>query len=158
MNKNITLKPMTRTLCHRLFQNFRSDPDVFRDDQPVTEYRYTPEGCNAYYDRQKALDRIHLGIMLQDQIIGEIILKNIDHEQASCRLSIHLMNDSVKNRGFGTAAEILALEFAFAKEQIKTVYADALVKNTRSRHVLEKAGFRETGNDGTYSYYVCARP
>lgn len=98
--KNITLKSMTRELCHELFRHFEADPAVFRKDQAYRQYQYMKSGCDSYYERQKALGRIHLAIMLNDRPIGEIILKNIDREQSSCRLSIHLMNDSV-NAGVG---------------------------------------------------------
>lgn len=156
--KNITLKSMTRELCHELFRHFEADPAVFRKDQAFRQYRYSQSGCDSYYDRQIALGRIYLAIMLNDRIIGEIILKNIDREQSSCRLSIHLVSDSVKNRGYGTAAEILALEYAFTVEGMNCVYADALRENKRSIRVLEKAGFKKTGQDEIYSYYVCAAP
>jgi len=99
-----------------------------------------------------------MAIMLEDAPIGEIILKNTDREQSSCHLSIHLVSDSVKNKGYGTAAEILALEYAFTIEGMKYVYANALRENKRSRHVLKKAGFEMIGQDEIYCYYVCTAP
>ena len=37
------------------------------------------------------------------------------------------------------------------------VNADTVMKNTRSQHVLEKAGFRFVGEDGTFKYYRIER-
>ena len=70
----------------------------------------------------------------------------------SCVMSIHLQNDSVKNRGFGTQAEVLALQYAFHEMKMETVCADAIKKNQRSWHVLEKVGFRITHQDDGFVY------
>ena len=59
-------------------------------------------------------------------------------------IGIHLRNDSVKNKGYGTVAKIKALRYAFEKLQCEAVYADGILKNSRSQHVLEKVGFRKT--------------
>lgn len=96
-------------------------------------------------------------MMLQDAPIGEVILKNVDEAGRSCVMSIHLQNDSVKNRGFGTQAEVLALQYAFREMKLETVYADAIKKNQRSRHVLEKVGFKMTHIDEAFTYYRCDR-
>ena len=68
-------------------------------------------------------------------------------------LSIHLQNDRVKNLGYGTRAERLAVEYAFDRLGLKAVLADALIGNTRSQHVLEKAGFDRIGEDAGFRYY-----
>jgi RimJ/RimL family protein N-acetyltransferase len=78
--------------------------------------------------RQRDLGREHLAIMHGIVPVGEVILKNIDPNQRCCTLGIHLRN-SVKNKGYGTAAEILALQYAFHKLQCETVYTDAIHKN-----------------------------
>ena len=65
------------------------------------------------------------------------------------------MNDSVKNKGYGTRAEILALEYVFDVLEIETVYADTILKNKRSQHVLEKVGFVKYRQDKSYCYYRC---
>ena len=37
------------------------------------------------------------------------------------------------------------------------LWADAVLGNMRSRHVLQKVGFYETGQDDTFAYYRCDR-
>lgn len=95
--------------------------------------------------------------MLQDAPIGQVILKNIDEAIRSYTMSIHLQNDRVKNRGYGTQAEVLELQYAFHEMQMDTVYADTIKKNQRSQHVLEKVGFRMTHQDDGFIYYRCDR-
>lgn len=59
----------------------------------------------------------------------------------------------MKNRGFGTQAEILALQYAFEVLKLNTVYADSVQKNARSQHVLEKVGFVLMKEDDIFKYY-----
>ena len=40
---------------------------------------------------------------------------------------------------------------------MRTVNADALAGNTRSRHVLEKVGFRMIRVENGFFYYQCRR-
>lgn len=153
----IELTRMTKLLARRFFDGFENDPNVYEDASNFTAYQYSDAAADAYWERQQRLGRIHLAVMVDGKPIGEIILKNIDLNRRSCTLSIHLKSDSVKNQGYGTSAEILALEYAFGKLEMETVYADALAKNARSRHVLEKVGFTETHHDEIYYYYKCCK-
>ena len=67
-----------------------------------------------------------------------------------------MLNDSVKNKGYGTQAEILALKYAFGTiKNEDRVYTDAIHKNTRSQHVLKKVGFVKIGSDNNFVCYRC---
>ena len=154
---NIRLTAMTELLMRQFFQNFTYDPNTFDEPSECKTYRYSDEAADAFYQKHNKPDRRHFAVMYGDAVIGDLYLKHIDHESRSCTMSIHMMNDSVKNKGYGTIAEQLALEYAFAELQMESVYADALIRNKRSRHVLTKAGFKEIRQDGKYSYYVCCR-
>lgn len=155
MFMNIRLCKMTRELCQAYHQQFTYDPDLFPDMARFTTYVYSPEHADAHWQRQYDLNRVHLAIVIDDTVIGEIVLKNIDREKKCCTLGIHMVNDSVKNKGYGTRAEILTLQYAFGELEMDTVYADAILKNARSQHVLKKVGFIETHQDETFHYYRC---
>lgn len=154
---NICLSLMTKALCRRFFENFTNDPMMFPDPGKFKPFRYSTEYADAHWQRQYDLRRIHLAVMLADEPIGEIVLKNIDYGRSCCTMGIHLQNDSFKNKGYGTEAEIQALEYAFYNMGMQMVYADALLINTRSQHVLEKVGFCETHRDETFVYYICKK-
>ena len=83
--------------------------------------------------------------------------KYIDMDKRECSMGIHLRDDSVKEKGYGTQAERLILQYAFEELGMIAVNADAALKNTRSQHVLEKVGFRYTHEDDTFKYYRCER-
>lgn len=154
---NIRLCKMTKAIRRRYYQDFVFDSDLFLDMSRFKPYEYSAEKCDALVDRHETLGRVYLAVMLNDRPIGEVILKEIDPVRKCCTLAIHLQNDSVKNRGYGTKAEKLALEYSFYELNIETVYADAVHKNKRSQHVLEKVGFRETHKDENFVCYRCDR-
>ena len=47
--------------------------------------------------------------------------------------------------------------YAFDEMKMDTVFADSVLKNTRSQHVLQKVGFSETHRDEHFVYYRCDR-
>lgn len=154
----ITLTPMTRPLCHEYFRHFERDPDLFMDMALFAPYEYTQEKADRYFEKQQSPDRAMFLILLDGAPVGEVGFKRIDREKKTCELTIHLQNDGVKNRGVGTAAERLALDYAFGVLGMEAVDADAALKNKRSQHVLEKVGFTFVREDDTFRYYVCRRP
>lgn len=151
----VTLSPMTRSMCHRYFQGFEPDPVLYMDMSLFQPFTYDAAWVDAHYDRQLAKKRLLYAIMLDEEIVGGVSLKDIDEQERTCTLSIHLKNDSVKGRGIGTAAERLALAYAFDKLGMRLVNADTVIKNTRSQHVLEKVGFRFLREEGIFRYYQC---
>ncbi len=150
---NVYLQPMTRGMCHEFYRNFQNDPAIGH----YYEYVYSPETVDRYYDSNAVYDRKLFAIMVDGKIVGECKLKSIDHEKCECSMGIHLQNDAVKEKGYGTQAERLVLRYAFEELGMIAVCADAALKNTRSQHVLEKVGFRYTHEDSTFKYYRCEK-
>lgn len=145
--------PMTRQMCHDFYKEFQNDPAIGH----YYEYIYTPEIADRYFERNTVADRKLFAILVENKIVGECKLKDIDYGKRECSLGIHLQNDAVKGKGYGTQAERLILQYAFEELGMVAVNADAVLKNTRSQHVLEKAGFRYTHEDDTFKYYRCER-
>lgn len=149
----VSLQPMTRELCHAFYKGFQNDPAIGH----YYEYVYTPEVADRYFDTNSVPDRKLFAILVDGEIVGECKLKNIDFEKRECSMGIHLRDDSVKGKGYGTQAERLILKYAFEKLGMAAVNADAVHKNTRSQHVLEKVGFCYVREDDTFRYYRCKR-
>lgn len=149
----ITLAPMTRELFHTLYRGFENDPDIYMNMQYYTQYVYNSEKVDERFDSLQTPERVVFAVMLDGAPIGEVQLKRINRERNDCTLSIHLQNDAVKNRGFGTQAEKQAVRYAFDVLKLDAVNADAVLKNTRSQHVLEKTGFMFTREDEMFRYY-----
>lgn len=154
----ISLRIMTRELCHRLYSGWENDPSIYADMKSFAPYRYDEDSVNDYFDNKQAPTRILFAIMHGDEPIGELQLKHINAASRECTLSIHLQNDSVKGKGYGTRAEQLAIRYAFDVLGMVAVNADTIEKNARSRHVLEKVGFRFIGQENGFKYYRCEKP
>ena len=149
---DVRLVPMTPRMYHRYFREYENDPDLYIDRTAFSPYTYSEEKTERYIRRQRDLDRVTLAVLHGDEIVGEIVLKNIE-ERRSATIGLCMKNDRCKNRGYGTQAERLAIAYVFEELDIPVLYADALVTNTRSRHVLEKVGFRFVREEGDFAFY-----
>ena len=74
-------------------------------------------------------------------------------DKSECSRSIHMQNDAMKGKGYGTQAGRLAVKTAFDELGMSAVNADTIGKNTRSQYALEKVGFRFVGEDKASKYY-----
>ncbi len=150
MGKLITLHPYTRELCHEFWRCYVADFDMLDKS-----YVYDQATTNRYFDKMSADESRRLfAICLEGRAIGEIQLKRIDFEKGCATMSVHLANDTFKNRGYGTEAEQLIIAYAFHELGFHTLYADCVHRNKRSAHVLEKVGFTFTNEDDVLRYYV----
>lgn len=154
---DISLRVMTRELCHELFRDWENDPDIYMDMALFKPYEYDEAAVNKYFDAKQGPSRVLLAVMKDNAPVGEVQLKRIDRERSECTLSIHIQNDAYKGRGYGTCAERLALRYAFETLDMAAVNADVIAKNTRSQHVLEKVGFRFLKEENGFKYYRCER-
>lgn len=118
---------------------------------------YDADKVDAYWREQEVETRRVFAIMHGEKMVGEIKLKYIDFDKRECSMGVHLLNDSVKGKGYGTCAERLVLEYAFDTLNMRAVNADALLANTRSQHVMEKVGFGYVREDEMFKYYRCER-
>ena len=150
----VELAPITLEKLKTYYREFERDEAIFADISRFSPYVYDENSVEKYYEKiMSDPKRVNFLIEADGKAVGEIALKHIDREKGSAELSIHLQNDKVKGRGFGTAAERLLIEKA--KDMgLKKLSADAVLKNSRSRHVLEKVGFIQVSEDETFAYYV----
>ena len=151
--KEITLCIMTRELCHQFLREHESDPDTYEDESQFQPYVYSKEAADSFYERKQVPGRLELVAMMDGRTIGHVQLKNIDAVKRECEFGFHMQNNSVKGLGYGTKIARLALEYAFENLDVDTVYAYTILKNTRSQHVLEKAGFRYVNEKDGLKYY-----
>ena len=149
---NIQIVPMTAEMYHSFFREYENDPDLYRPGQEYVHYQYREEAVEKYIQRQKDLKRIPLAILHDDDIVGEIVIKDIETGKCAT-MGIALKNAQYKDHGIGTQAERLAIQYVFHELDIPTLYADTLKSNTRSQHVLEKVGFSLVQEDQEFRYY-----
>ena len=156
MQKEIFLRPMTEEMYHTFFKEYQNDRDLYLDQKDYRPYVYSIDTVNAYIRRQIDRSRIPFAIMHGEEIVGELKLYDIEeHKRAT--LGIAMKNKMYKDRGFGTQAERLAIDYVFRELDIPVLYADSVLTNTRSQHVLEKVGFRLIGQDEERRHYRITR-
>lgn len=153
----IKILPMTRERMHELYRGFSLDPAIFADlslYEQKKNYVYDPQKVDMLFDmRGKEEGSIAFAVMLDNAVIGEVGLRHFSTETKECELTVHLQNDSVKGLGYGTRAEQLAIDYAFDILGAESIYAETLVKNIRSQHILEKLGFRYLGEEDGFKQY-----
>lgn len=147
--EKIILVPYTKERCHAFFKDYVSDPAMTYEN-----YTYDNEKVDRYY-QNKVLDtsRLFFAICYDDKTVGEIQIKRIDKEKLCCTLSVALVNDAFKGKGYGTEAQRLLVDYAINTLGLKTIYADAVHRNHRSKHILEKLGFKHLYDDDVLAYY-----
>lgn len=148
----IRLMKMTPSMYHEFFKEFENDIDLYLDKNQYSKYEYNELKVDEYIKKQNKLERIPLAIMVDDYIAGEILIKNIE-KNTGCTFSIIMKNSNYKGKGYGTKAEQLLIDYIFNELNIPVIYADAVISNIRSQHVLEKVGFKEIKRDNQYIYY-----
>ena len=137
---DITLSPFTEEQYHRFFREYVQDPAMsyvpfrYNREQISNSYRYNYGGFQKGY--------AHYGIFLNEIPVGSFQLKRIDPERKTCEFGIILQNDSVKNRGIGSAAIMEGMRIAREIYGMKTIFGDTMGRNHRMIHVFEKLGFR----------------
>ena len=148
----IRLVPMTDEMYRSYFMEYENDPGLCLPGQAYVHYEYSEERTAAYIQRQRDLGRVPLAILCDGEIVGEIVIKDI--EPGVCAtMGIALKNARYKDRGIGTQAERLAVQYVFDTLDIPTLYADTIQTNLRSQHVLEKVGFTFIREDQDFKYY-----
>lgn len=156
MSGGVYLLPMTAEMYHAYFKEYQNDLDLYIDKQAYEPYVYSADKVDKYIQRQKDLNRKTFAIMNGDEMVGELIIKNIVEKQ-SATMGIAMKNAKYKDKGYGTKAERLAIEYVFNELDIPVLYADTILSNTRSRHVLEKIGFEFIKEEGDFRYYCIRR-
>ena len=89
MDREISLQPMTPEMYHAYFKEYQHDLDLFMDPNSYTVYHYHEEQVDRYIQRQIDLKRKAFAIMYGDEMVGELIIKNIeDHRCATMGIAM----------------------------------------------------------------------
>lgn len=111
-----------------------------------THARHSLAEVEAHCARiELAEDRCDYAIMLDQDLIGEVVLNGIDWPNKSSSMRIAIWDPARRDHGFGTEAIRLLVDFAFATLELNRIELEVFDFNPRARHVYEKAGFRWEG-------------
>ena len=149
IGEKVILKPLTRDLCHEIYKKYVADP-MMTDEV----YNYSIEKVDNYFNaRINDTKRKIFAIIVEGAAIGEVQIKYINNVIRKGNLGIHLANDSIKGKGYGTESERLIIKYAFEHLGLNILYADAVLRNTRSQYIMQKLGFQYVYEDEIFKYY-----
>jgi RimJ/RimL family protein N-acetyltransferase len=96
-----------------------------------------------YTTRAEHDDRLDLAVVdrATGLFAGEVVLNELDPDNASCNFRILLSGDANRGRGLGTEATRLILRHAFETVGLHRVDLEVYDFNSRARRVYEKVGF-----------------
>ena len=96
-----------------------------------------------YATRAEHDDRLDLAVVdrATGLFVGEVVLNELDPDNASCNFRILLSGDANRGRGLGTDATRLILQHAFETVGLHRVDLEVYDFNPRARRVYEKVGF-----------------
>jgi diamine N-acetyltransferase len=134
-------------------REWANDPEVRRLTGEVTPM--SDAGANEFLDRvRQDRERVWFAIVLKenDQIIGETGLLRMFHAWRTTDLSVIIGDKEAWNKGYGTEAILLLLDYAFGALNFHRVSLGVVGFNARAIHFYEKVGFRREGiqRDGYY--------
>lgn len=147
----ITLRPLDEKDAYTSWR-WRNDPEVFAN----TGRRYS--GPVTLEDELQWIrtvlarpDERRFAILADGVYIGNVYLTGIKDKEGE--IGTFIGEKSCWNKGFGTIAKRLLIEFAFDKQKINTVISIVRKENIASIKVNEKLGFKEFLRQDNLIYY-----
>lgn len=147
----ITLRPLEEKDAYTSWR-WRNDPEVFAN----TGRRYS--GPVTLEDELQWIrtvlarpDERRFAILADGVYIGNVYLTGIKDKEGE--IGTFIGEKSYWNKGFGTIAKRLLIEFAFDKQKINTVISIVRKENIASIKVNEKLGFKEFLRQDNLIYY-----
>jgi RimJ/RimL family protein N-acetyltransferase len=109
---------------------------------PITE-----KGEREFFDRiSQDPNLVLLAIVLNDgTLIGDLGLHNIHWNDGTAMTGTVIGEPDYQNKGYGTEAKMLLLNYAFNTLNLRKIYSSAIGNNPRSEHYNKKCGYKEEG-------------
>lgn len=136
-----------------------ADPEVLRLTGSTHTSTFSPPPVldaptRAWYEtRAEQDDRLDLAVVdaATDQCVGEVVLNEWEPDNRSCNFRT-LVGPTGRNRGLGSEALRLLLEYAFTATDLHRIELGVYAFNPRAQYVYERAGFVVEGRrrDGLF--------
>lgn len=142
--KNLYLRPMKKEDLEP-FLIWMNDLEIAKQNNDV--FPMTKEDGESFYEELKGSDkRISLSICTnKDEFIGTITLNNIKWKDGITTSGIFIGNKDYHNKGYGTEAKMIMLNYAFNTLNLRKIYSNVFAINKRSLKCQEKCGYKQEG-------------
>lgn len=109
-------------------------------------YLITLEDEIKYFENPRDDERVFFIVRIEDdKLIGTVGLHQINYINRCATLGIFIGDKSGRNKGFGTEAIRLILEYGFKYLNLNNIKLDVLEFNERAQACYKKCGFKEYG-------------
>lgn len=152
--ERIYLSVLERKDCKELWESFEYD---FKNPSEPLNIGHSVEKADDWFTEIQKLQgnkNVRLGIFLNDgTVIGDVALQDIDYQNRSCTIGLGLHKIESRNKGYGTEAVRLMLDYGFNHLGIERISANTLEINSSARKSLEKLGFVLEGRERQAVYF-----
>ena len=127
-------------------ENDESVWEVSHTQTPYSRFLIRQYLENAHQDIYEA-KQLRLAICLTNssEAIGLIDLFDFDPQHSRAGIGILIQNSSERNKGIGSEALQLLIEYAFSQLQLHQLYANIGTENEPSLQLFAKFGFQKIG-------------
>lgn len=111
-----------------------------------THETFTRDGVAAHCARVAAADdRWDYAIEVAGQMVGEVVLNEIDETNASASIRIAIWEPEARGNGYGTEAMRLLTGFGFEQVGLHRIELGVYAFNPRAIRAYEKVGYKREG-------------
>ena len=151
------MKYFKKLVGERIYLSPRNDEDVelftqWMNDFQITDYTgrsaqvMSLEGEKEYLEEHKNPEATFVIVTLDnDKVIGIVGLEDIKHINRRATLGIFIGDKEFRNKGYGTEAIRLILDFGFNYLNLNNIKLYLIEYNERALKCYKKCGFKEYG-------------
>jgi RimJ/RimL family protein N-acetyltransferase len=122
-----------------------TDTFMYRGRKPFSPLAYERDTGEAYKGEYPPWIAFVVALRADDRCIGQIGVSDIDYLHRTAETFSALGPAEFRNRGYGTEAKHLLLEYCFDRLHLHALRSSVFEANTRSAAALLKQGYREVG-------------
>ena len=151
------MKYFKKLVGYRIYLSPRNSDDVeifteWLNDFKTTDYLGRSSIVTTLYDEKKYLEEnataeasFVIVTINENKMIGTVSLESINHINRCATLGIFIGDKEFRNKGYGTEAIKLILEYGFKYLNLKNIKLDLMEFNERALKCYKKCGFKEYG-------------
>lgn len=151
------MKYFKKLVGEKIYLSPRSSEDAelfteWLNDFEITDYigrssiLTTIEGEREYLENNSKLEATFVIVTLEEnKMIGTVSLENIDHINKTATLGIFIGDKEYINKGYGTEAVNLILDYGFNYLNLNNIKLDVIEFNERALKCYKKCNFKEYG-------------
>ena len=146
-SQRLALRPMQMDDAETIANLIRGEPDASFGH---SRFPYSAIGLADWFGEMAEKDPapdVELAVVLRETgtLIGETGLYSIDWIARTAESGYWLYRAADRDKGYGTEANLLLLEYAFDRLGLNMIWAWVKERNPRSQAALRKQGYRDAG-------------